>query len=173
MKLLIDGSRSGILVQSCKYQAVAYLQYSASHLQPTRRNTILTSCSCLFFIILGIALLIQGMNRLKIYSIKALYELGFGTVSAQSVVGVSTPGLVATALFANLPQGILSFLYNNLQRPVFMRLGCQRMELFCTFAEASTGNGSHRQATFNLLPPTPLSLCHSKPCAILPIVKTG
>jgi hypothetical protein len=51
------------------------------------------------------------MQNIQIYNIKDLYELGFGSVIANSVVGVAPTGLIATTLFANLPQGILSFLY--------------------------------------------------------------
>jgi len=47
------------------------------------------------------------MATIRIYNIKELYALGFGSVNANSVVGIAPQGLIATTLFANLPQGIL------------------------------------------------------------------
>lgn len=66
---------------------------------------------CTGFIGFGIYLLSLGMTQINIYNISELYALGFGTVSANSVVSVAPSGLLATTLFANLPQAILSFLY--------------------------------------------------------------
>jgi hypothetical protein len=51
------------------------------------------------------------MQEINIYKLSDLYALGFGTVNANAVVGIAPTGLLATTLFANLPQGILSFLY--------------------------------------------------------------
>lgn len=67
--------------------------------------------SCAGTIGFGVYLLISGMENIGIYSIGDLYDLGFGAVNSNSVVGVAPTGLIATTLFANLPQGILSFLY--------------------------------------------------------------
>jgi hypothetical protein len=106
------------------------MQYSASCLQPTRRNTILTFCSCLFSIVLGIVLLEQGMHSIQIYDIKSLYEFGFGAVNSNSLVGVRPPGLLATILFANLPQGILSFLYLTYNGLFTCVLGAYEWSLF-------------------------------------------
>jgi len=51
------------------------------------------------------------MENLNTSSIQVLYELGFGTVDANALIGYQPNGLLATVLLANLPQGILSFLY--------------------------------------------------------------
>jgi hypothetical protein len=54
---------------------------------------------------------ISGTTTLGTTQISALYTLGFGTVSPNSIVNFETGGLLPTVLFANLPQTILSFLY--------------------------------------------------------------
>jgi hypothetical protein len=66
---------------------------------------------CLGAIAFGIYLYSIGTSGLGITDIATLYSLGFGTVSASSIVSVAPKGLLATTLFANLPQAILSFLY--------------------------------------------------------------
>lgn len=72
-----------------------------------------TTCilACIFFIVLGIISLNQGMSTLNIYSIKDLYDLGFGIVNQSSLSSSAPGGLMGTIMFANLPQLVLSVLY--------------------------------------------------------------
>lgn len=60
---------------------------------------------------MGFVLYSEGSWNLEIFDIKSQYDLRFGKVDANAIVGVALTGLLATTLLANLPQGILSFLY--------------------------------------------------------------
>ena len=89
--------------------------------------------SCIGVIGFGIYLLKQGMATIKIYSIKELYELGFGSVNVNAVVGVAPRGLIPTTLFANLPQAILSFLYLTYNGLFTCMLGSYEWSRFARF----------------------------------------
>src|ERR1700709_2852078 len=96
------------LVSGCQRQKMAYMQYSVRfYLHTTHQPVILIACRCIGVIGFGVYLLEQGMTTIGIHNIKDLYMLGFGSVNANSVVGVAPTGLIATTLFANLPQAIL------------------------------------------------------------------
>ncbi|RDW85190.1 hypothetical protein BP6252_02780 [Coleophoma cylindrospora] len=85
---------------------------------------------CIAAIGFGIWLLSQGMYQIGIYNVQQLYELGFGTVDSKAVVGVAPTGLIATVLFANLPQGILSLLYLTYNGIFTCLLGANEWSLF-------------------------------------------
>ncbi|KAH6661871.1 hypothetical protein B0J14DRAFT_687753 [Halenospora varia] len=72
------------------------------------------TCNILCLSAIGISIwyLLEGFWQLDIKSLPILYSLGFGTVNSLSVItSINTGGLISTALFANIPQAILSFLY--------------------------------------------------------------
>jgi hypothetical protein len=87
---------------------------------------------CWFFIILGIVLLREGMAGVGIYDLSTLWQLGFGQVNANAIVGSAPSGLIAKVLFANLPQGILSFLYLTYNGLYSCMLGAHEWSLFAT-----------------------------------------
>lgn len=93
-------------------------------------HLILINFRCIGFIGFGGFLLQQGMGNVNVYNINDLYELGFGSVNANSVVGWAPTGLIATTLFANLPQGILSFLYLTYNGLFTCMLGSHEWSLF-------------------------------------------
>lgn len=68
-------------------------------------------------------------------NLKDLYELGFGRVTAFSIIENSPKSLFATILVANMPQGILSFLYLLYNGMFSSVLGAYEWSLF----------GKHRQ----------------------------
>ena len=106
---------------------------------------------------LGIFLLIQGMIGVGIYNIKDLYALGFGSVNANSVVGIAPTGLIATTLFANLPQGILSFLYLTYNGLFTCMLGSYEWSRFSRFRKAlrvTAPVGNQRSTYYLQLPYT-------------------
>ena len=105
------------------------MQHSVSHPCPTT-YILLMLLSCTVVIGVGIYLLIQGMMGIGIWNVKELYGLGFGTVNASSVVSIAPTGLIATVLFANLPQGILSFLYLMYNGLFSCVLGAHEWSLF-------------------------------------------
>ena len=81
-------------------------------------STTLIACRFVIAIIVVISLLVFGISELRgDRDVKSLWELGFGSVHANSlIVGWDLPstgasGLVASVLIGNLPQPILSFLY--------------------------------------------------------------
>ena len=87
---------------------------------------------CWSFIVLGIVLLREGMTGVGIYDLKTLWQLGFGRVSTSAIVGIAPSGLIAKVLFANLPQGILSFLYLTYNGLYTCMLGAHEWSLFAT-----------------------------------------
>lgn len=84
----------------------------------------------MFFIILGGVLLHQGKANLNIYDLPTLWNMGFGTVSANSQVDYTGHGLLPTVLFANSPQAILSFLYLTYNGLYSCMLGAHEWSLF-------------------------------------------
>jgi hypothetical protein len=73
------------------------------------------------------------MQNVGIYNIKDLYDLGFGSVNANSVVGSAPTTLIATTLFANMPQAILSFLYLTYNGLFTCMLGSYEWSRFARF----------------------------------------
>lgn len=73
------------------------------------------------------------MGNIGITNLKDLYELGFGSVSANSVVSIAPTGLIATTLFANMPQAILSFLYLTYNGLFSCMLGADEWSRFALF----------------------------------------
>lgn len=71
-----------------------------------------------------------GSDTGGIYDLKKLYQLGFGKVDADYLVGIAPTGLVATVLFANMPQAILSFLYLTYNGIYSCVLGAHEWSLF-------------------------------------------
>jgi len=51
------------------------------------------------------------MSPLGITTVSQMWELGFGRVSGNALIASAPKQLLATVIFANLPQAILSFLY--------------------------------------------------------------
>jgi len=97
------------------------------------------------------------MSTINIYDIKTLWDLGFGTVSSDSTVGVAPTGLIATTLFANLPQGILSFLYltyNGLFSCMFGALEWSHFGRFRKPLRVTAPEGSQRTTYYLQLPYT-------------------
>jgi hypothetical protein len=72
------------------------------------------------------------MAGVGVYDLKTLWQLGFGEVNANAVVGIAPRGLIAKVLFANLPQGILSFLYLTYNGLYSCMLGAHEWSLFAT-----------------------------------------
>lgn len=70
------------------------------------------------------------MASLGIYNLEMLWQLGFGQVNGKAVVSVAPRGLIAKILFANLPQGILSFLYLTYNGLYSCMLGAHEWSLF-------------------------------------------
>lgn len=74
-------------------------------------------CRCIITLITAIALLRKGLQNPKISnkSISRLWKMGFGAVSAETLIGIQLPrgnaGIMASVLLANAPQALLSFLY--------------------------------------------------------------
>jgi hypothetical protein len=62
-------------------------------------------------ILVGIYLLCKGMGNLGIRNLSTLYSLGFGAIDTNAVINVGPSNLLGLVLLANLPQGILSFVY--------------------------------------------------------------
>ena len=85
---------------------------------------------CWFFIILGIVLLREAMAGVGIYDLRILWGLGFGQVNTKAIVTIAPSGLIAKVLFANLPQGILSFLYLTYNGLYSCMLGAHEWSLF-------------------------------------------
>jgi hypothetical protein len=97
------------------------------------------------------------MSTIQIYDIKTLWDLGFGTVNTNSVVGVAPRGLIATTLFANLPQGILSFLYltyNGLFSCMLGSLEWSRFGRFRKTLRVTAPEGGQRSTYYLQLPYT-------------------
>jgi hypothetical protein len=127
-------SNETFLVPGRHRQKMADMQYSVClHPHSTHVPLILITFSCIGVIGLGIYLLQQGMVGIGIYNIKDLYLLGFGSVNANSIVAVAPTGLIATTLFANLPQGILSFLYLTYNGLFTCMLGSYEWSRFARF----------------------------------------
>jgi hypothetical protein len=102
------------------------------------------------------------MGNIQVYTIKELYELGFGSVNSNSVVWVAPTGLVATTLFANLPQGILSFLYLTYNGLFSCMLGAREWSQFARFRKALrvTAPMENQRSTYYLqLPYTYAIVC--------------
>jgi hypothetical protein len=72
------------------------------------------------------------MSNLGIYDLKTLWQLGFGQVNANAIINSAPSGLIAKVLFANLPQGILSFLYLTYNGLFSCMLGAHEWSLFGT-----------------------------------------
>ena len=75
----------------------------------------LSATRCVIALTTAAVLLSSGVKHMGDKSFKGLWELGFGTVSSQSLVSQNVlsgkTGLFAKVLLANLPQLLLSFLY--------------------------------------------------------------
>ena len=115
---------------------MAYLQPFVRNFCPWTKFPLLIRSRCWFFIILGIVLLREGMTGVGIYDLKTLWQLGFGQVNINAVVGIAPRGLIAKVLFANLPQGILSFLYLTYNGLYSCMLGAHEWSLFATRRQA-------------------------------------
>jgi len=151
------------LVPGRQRQKMVDMQYSVS-LHPHSIHTllILISFSCIGVIGFGIYLLQQGMLTIGIYNIKELYALGFGSVNANSVIGVAPKGLIATTLFANLPQGILSFLYLTYNGLLTCMLGSYEWSRFARFRRplrVTAPDESQRSTYYLQLPYTYAIVC--------------
>ena len=110
---------------------------------------------CGGFIILGIVLLRLGMEGVGIYDLKTLWGLGFGQVNGRAIVGVAPSGLIPKILFANLPQGILSFLYLTYNSLYSCMLGAHEWSLFATRrvgARVTSPLGNQRSKYYLQLP---------------------
>ncbi|KAG0646007.1 hypothetical protein D0Z07_7768 [Hyphodiscus hymeniophilus] len=110
---------------------------------------------CWFFIIIGIVLLREGMKGVDIYDLKVLWELGFGQVNTEAIVSRAPKGLIAKVLFANLPQGILSFLYLTYNGLYSCMLGAHEWSLFATrrrTVRVTTPVGKQRSTYYLQLP---------------------
>jgi hypothetical protein len=117
---------------------------------------------CVGVIGFGIYLLFQGMSNIGIYDLKVLWDIGFGTVTARSVVGVAPTGLIPTTLFANLPQGILSFLYLTYNGLFSCMLGAYEWNRFAQFRKSlrvTAPEGSQRSTYYLQLPYTYAIVC--------------
>lgn len=121
--------------------------------------------SCVGFIAFGIYLLNLGMTQINIYNISELYGLGFGTVSANSVVSVAPTGLLATTLFANLPQAILSFLYLTYNGLFSCMLGSYEWSRFGRFRKSLrvTAPAGNQRSTYYLQLPYTYAIASSPP----------
>lgn len=97
------------------------------------------------------------MNQVGVYDIKRLYELGFGAVSSNSIIGISFPSLLATVLLANLPQGVLSFLYLTYNGLFSCMLGAQEWSRFARHRKplrVTSPEGKQRSTYYLQLPYT-------------------
>jgi len=94
----------------------------------------------------------QGIAHVNTSNIKTLYELGFGTVDTKSLVSLQLPGLLTTVLLANLPQGILSFLYLTYNGLFSCVLGAHEWSRFAYSRKPLrvTGPVGHQRSTYYL-----------------------
>ncbi|KUJ12911.1 uncharacterized protein LY89DRAFT_721741 [Mollisia scopiformis] len=109
------------------------------------------------FVCLGVDLLVKGMKGISIYNLKLLWELGFGAVDFESTLNVETDGLIATTLLANLPQGILAFLYLTYNSLFSCMLGAFEWNRFARFSKplrVSAPQGKQRSTYYLQLPYT-------------------
>ena len=157
-------TEEAVLVSGCQRQKMANMQLAVRH--PSHgsapSHTSLMKFRCIGVIGFGVYLLFQGMSNINIYDIKTLWGLGFGTVNTNSVVGIAPTGLIPTTLFANLPQGILSFLYLTYNGLFSCMLGVHEWSRFARFRKSlrvTAPEGSQRSTYYLQLPYTYALVC--------------